>query len=85
MECGLFVSTSPSMAAAVGYYYRWANDGGSKGIAACDDEVDEVVKAKRETGMDCICRQHDMRDTGMKPPGCCCRRRRALLFSVDPL
>ena len=83
MECGLFVSTSPSMAAAVGYYYRWANDGGSKGIAACDDD-DEVVKAKRETGMDCICRQHDMRDTGMKPPGCCCRRR-ALLFSVDPL
>lgn len=79
MECGLFVSTSPSMAAAVGYR---ANDGGSKGIAACD-EVDEVVKAKRETGMDCICRQHDMRDTGMKPPGCCYRR--ALLFSVDPL
>ena len=78
MECGLFVSTSTSMAAAVGYR---ANDGGSKGIAACDDG-DEVVKAKKETGMDCICRQHDMRDTGMKPPGCC---RRALLFSVESL
>ena len=41
----MFVSTSPSMAAAVGYY-RWANDGGSKGITACDDD-DEVVKAKK--------------------------------------